>query len=71
MSKSLMYEVWTVHADGSYGVFLCMSTETMCRRYVEQAIAKGADPETLMIIHSDDSPFEQSEGRDPGWFGIR
>ncbi len=64
-----MYEVWTVNKDGSFGVFLCMSTETMCRKYVDKKIAEGAEPSTLALIHSDDSPFEKSEEVKPEWFG--
>ena len=69
MSKSLMYEVWTVHENNSFGVFLCMSTETMCRKYVNEKIAAGVDPDTLVIIHFDDSPFEKAREAKPEWFG--
>lgn len=45
-----MYEVWTKHEDGERGVLLCISTEAGCKRYVQQAVEKGADPERLVCV---------------------
>ncbi len=56
MGKSMFFEVWTKHENGSFGVFLLNASYEKCSEYVTQAVKKGADPKSLVIVNQDDAP---------------
>ena len=46
-----MCEVWTKCKDGKRGTLLYLSTAEGCRRYVQQAIEKGASPNGFVVLN--------------------
>lgn len=45
-----MCEVWTKCKDGKRGTLLYLSTVEGCKRYVQQAIEKGASPNGFVVL---------------------
>ena len=65
----MMYEVWTKHENGELGVLLLNALRQDCESYVEQAIKKGADPDSMVILRQnryvikrEDYPGQMLEG---------
>lgn len=44
-----MYEVWTKHNNGELGVLVCISTKVGCKKYINQAVRKGANPDNFIV----------------------
>lgn len=46
-----MCEVWTKCKNGKRGTLLYLSTVEGCQRYVQQAIEKGASPNSFIVLN--------------------